>query len=128
MEKTVEEILGTFKEEMKEIIGYDIEVMYNVLNNNIQGDLFQILTAVSTCCMVTIDQMQSSRRYREYVEARQIYCKLAKERTKHSLETISKAINRGHSDAIHSIRTCTNLIETNINFKTKYDECANFKQ
>ena len=60
--------------------------MYNIIDNNIQGDLYQILNSVSQCNMVTIEQLQSLRRDREYVDARKIYCKLAKERTKHSLK------------------------------------------
>ena len=125
MEKSVEEIVTQFKTEMKAVLGYDIDVWYNVVEHNIVGDLFVILSNVSQCCMVTLDQLRSKKRQREIVEARQIYCKLAKKRTKYTLEQIGSAINKDHATVLHSVRTCNNLIETNINFKNKYHDCAN---
>jgi hypothetical protein len=51
--------------------------------------------------------------------------KLAKKRTKYTLEQIGSAINKDHATVLHSVRTCNNLIETNINFKNKYNDCKN---
>jgi chromosomal replication initiator protein len=125
MEKSVEEIVTQFKADMKQVIGYDIDVWYNVVEHNIVGDLFVILSNVSQCCMITLEQLRSKTRKREIVEARQIYCKLAKKRTKYTLEQIGSAINKDHATVLHSVRTCNNLIETNINFKNKYNDCKN---
>ena len=125
MEKSVEEIVTQFKADMKSVIGYDIDVWYNVVEHNIVGDLFVILSNVSQCCMVTLEQLRSKTRKREIVEARQIYCKLAKKRTKYTLEQIGSAINKDHATVLHSVRTCNNLIETNINFKNKFNDCKN---
>ena len=125
MEKSVEEIVTQFKADMKSVLGYDIDVWYNVVEHNIVGDLFVILSTVSQCCMVTLEQLRSKTRKRGIVEARQIYCKLAKKRTKYTLEQIGSAINKDHATVLHSVRTCNNLIETNINFKNKYNDCKN---
>ena len=125
MGKSIDELATKFKAEMKEILGYDIDLWYNVVDHNIDGDLFIILSKISQCCMVTIEDLRGNKRNREIVEARQIFCKLAKIRTKYSLTKIGSAIKRDHATVLHSVRTCNNLIETNLNFKNKYNDCEN---
>ncbi len=127
MEKSVEELTLQFKADIKEIIGHDIELWYNIIDNDIPSDLFNIINKVSSYFMVTIDQMRGKRRKRHIVEARQIYCKIAKDTTKYTLQRIADVIVKDHATVLHSVRICNNLIETNKDFKNKYYECKNSK-
>ena len=128
MGKSVEELITQFKIEIKELTGHDIEVFFNVLEQNVNEDLFEILSRVSTMTMVSIEKMRSKRRNRPIVEARQIFCKIAKEETYYTLEEIGAIINKDHATVIHSCRTAKNLIKTNKEYKRKYDDCKNFQQ
>lgn len=128
MGKSVEELIHQFKADIKEVTGHDIEVFFNVLEQNINEDLFEILSKVSTSTMISIEKMRSKRRNRPIVEARQIFCKIAKEETYYTLDEIGSIINKDHATVIHSCRTAKNLIKTNKEYKKKYDDCKNFQQ
>ena len=51
-----------------------------------------------------LKDISDKSRKREYVEARAIYFKLAREHTTKPFSTISKLINRDHSTGVHAIK------------------------
>lgn len=70
--------------------------------------------------------ISSKRRYRYYVDARFMYCKLCyinefvKEHN--SLAKIGAFINRDHASVIHAIKKCDELVQYNLEFKRKFDD------
>jgi chromosomal replication initiation ATPase DnaA len=72
-----------------------------------------ILNAVAEEWGVTVAQIKSKSRKREYVEPRQVYCKLAKKFTDMALAAIGATLEgRDHTTVLYSIHTINNLIET----------------
>jgi chromosomal replication initiation ATPase DnaA len=72
-----------------------------------------ILNAVAEEWGVTVAQIQSKSRKREYVEPRQIYCKLAKKFTEMPFAAIGQTLEgRDHTTVLYSIQTINDLIET----------------
>lgn len=66
-------------------------------------------------CFINV---KSRRRY--IVDARKIYFGLCREFTKYSLATLGQSMDRDHATALHNIRSCMNLIETDKDFRDKY--------
>ena len=65
-----------------------------------------ILNAVAEEWGVTVAQIKSKSRKREYVEPRQIYCKLAKKFTGMPFAAIGQTLEgRDHTTVLHSIKT-----------------------
>jgi len=77
------------------------------------GDYFNIET----------EDMHSSSRKREIVQARQIAMYFSKNLTKNSLQSIGTQIGgRDHATVLHACKTVTNLSETNKKYKSQIDE------
>ena len=61
------------------------------------------------------------KRTTDYVEARALYYKLAKENTKLSLERIGQKVNRGHATVLHGIKNVwPHAIKFNENIQDSY--------
>lgn len=59
----------------------------------------------------TVDQLASSKRM--FVIAKQIYCRIALELVKTTLNEIGSLINYRHCDVLYATKTAKNLLETN---------------
>ena len=59
-------------------------------------------------------------RKRHLVDARKIYFGLCREFTKKSLTEIGRSMERDHASALHNIRSCRDLFETDPEFKKHY--------
>jgi hypothetical protein len=73
------------------------------------SDLEIILQEVSWKSNISIKEITSKSRKREFVEARQIYCKRAKETTSKSLRAIGKLVNVDHATVLYAIKEVNNL-------------------
>ena len=72
---------------------------------------------------ITIDQMHSTTRKREIVQARQLAMYFAKNMTKASLASIGTEIGgKDHATVLHAVRTVNNLIETDKHFRVYVEE------
>ncbi len=67
----------------------------------------------------------AKKRQTEYVDARRIFYKIARTKTKHSFATIGNALNRDHATALHGIKQFDILIDQNEFLKYNYDLCLN---
>lgn len=65
----------------------------------------------------------AKKRQIEYVDARRIFYKIARTKTKHSFATIGNALNRDHATALHGIKQFDILIDQNEFLKYNYDLC-----
>jgi len=70
-----------------------------------------------------IDLLTNKSRNRETVDARKIYCYLAKDLNIYSLKEIGQPIGVDHSTIIYHVRECKNLIEIDKAFKSKFEKC-----
>jgi len=59
-------------------------------------------------------------RKRHLVDARKIYFKLCRELTKKSLTEIGRSMELDHATALHNIRGCKDLFQTDPEFKRNY--------
>ena len=59
-------------------------------------------------------------RKRHLVDARKIYFGLCREFTKKSLTEIGRSMERDHASALHNIRSCKDLFQTDPEFKRNY--------
>jgi hypothetical protein len=70
---------------------------------------------------ITIGQLKSKQRNREYVMARQFCMHTAKECTELSLADIGERYGKDHATVLHAIKTTNNLRETSKLYRAKYD-------
>ena len=55
----------------------------------------------------------TKKRQIEYVDARRIFYKIARTKTKHSFSSIGKCLNRDHATALHGVKQFDILINQN---------------
>lgn len=83
-----------------------------------QTKIEDILDVVSEITKVDKDKIKSGGRKHEYVEARQIFCGLARKYTKASLKTIGEYIgNKDHTTVISSVKTFKNVHDVDADFR-----------
>lgn len=84
-----------------------------------------VLELVCDCLNVTVEQLKSTKRDREFVEARQIFAYLIMRAStyKVSLGLAGSFINKDHATVLYSAKSAEKLIEWNKNFQIKYTEC-----
>ena len=70
-----------------------------------------IFKAIRKEMKVSKEEMMSKRRDRKLVEARQMFCLLARRHTTESSVEIGNAINRDHATVLYSISTMDSLIK-----------------
>jgi len=72
---------------------------------------------------ISVEQMHSSSRKREIVQARQLAMYFAKTLTKNSLASIGVDIGgKDHATVLHAVRTVKNLIDTDKHFRVYVEE------
>jgi len=59
-------------------------------------------------------------RQRHLVDARKIYFGLCRDFTRYGLAVMGKTLNRDHATALHNIRSCKDLRQTDPDFNRKY--------
>ena len=67
----------------------------------------------------------TKKRQIEYVDARRIFYKIARTKTKHSFSSIGKCLNRDHATALHGVKQFDILINQNEFLKYHYDLSLN---
>ena len=67
----------------------------------------------------------AKKRNIEYVDARRIFYKIARNNTKHSYSSIGNTLNRDHATALHGVKQFDILIEQNKNLKYNYELALN---
>lgn len=73
--------------------------------------LEDIISTVCYCCSISVEKLMRGGRMREVVEARQIYCYIARKHLPGStLSSIAKTIKRDYTTVIHSIRSVENIM------------------
>lgn len=76
---------------------------------------------VASIWRIDVNLLSKKTRKREVVEARQVLMKYRNENLKMSLAQASKPYGKDHATAIHAIKTVNNLLETDSNFRVKYE-------
>jgi len=71
--------------------------------------LERILNDVCNYYGIKVSDIKGRSRLRKFVEARHIFCYLAREHTYSSLSEIGLAVNRDHSNVVHSVRKVKHL-------------------
>lgn len=94
-----------------------------IRNTNKEISIDYIQKVVSQYFGLSIDEMNSKTRRRNIVQARQLAMYFAKEHTRASLTTIGlQCGNKDHATVLHACRTVKNLIETDKDFRSYFDE------
>ena len=83
------------------------------MNINSEIILHDILEKVSYASGVSIDDIKGRKRNSDICVARQIYCYIARKKTKASLRDIGDIIYRDHACVINSCRRANALIDIN---------------
>ena len=73
-----------------------------------------IFKVIRTELKVQIQEMKSKDRRRDIVEARQMFCVLARRYTIETTTTIGAAVNRDHSTVLYSIHAMLGLCSSNV--------------
>ena len=98
------------------IESFGIETALKVLKSRFNPDiesitLAEIMNLVTKVTNVSIEQLKSSSRLQEIVNARHIFCYIAKNNVVCILSKISDMVNRNHATAIHSIKVVENALD-----------------
>lgn len=84
-----------------------------------------ILHQVSKMTGISIEELKSKSRKREVVDARFVYYRRAKEKTRHSLIEIGKLVHRDHTTVLHGIKEANKTREVQKLYKRCFsDETA----
>lgn len=109
------------KEVTVELAKHVIEKFVKNVKKEISIDYIQ--KVVSDYFKLDIDTLCSKSRKRHIVQARQLAMFFAKKYTKASLANIGSQIgDRDHATVLHACKTVDNLLETDKEFKTFYDD------
>ena len=106
----------------------NLELAKKVVSNLVgeseeKQNIQSILDTVCQYFGVTSDQMQSSSRKREIVQARQIAMYFASKLTEETLTTIGTTIGkRNHATVLHACKTVSDLIDTDKHFRHGIEE------
>ena len=69
-----------------------------------------IIQAVISCFKIPLEDFKSSCRVRKLVDARSVYCYVARKHTQKSLTNIGNTLNRHHATVINSLRYIDDMI------------------
>lgn len=91
------------------------EIRYRRVDEGIATQVYstpaQVLIDVCMKTNVGIDQMRSKSRKREIVDARFVYMRRAREKTKASLFAIGKEVKRDHASVLHGISEANETLQ-----------------
>ena len=82
--------------------------------------LHEIITIIKD--VTGVDLIENKSRKREVVDARKIYCHLAKQLNIYSLKEIGEPLGLEHATVIYHIKECNNLIKTDPMFYQTSDK------
>jgi len=102
-------------------LNLNMQIIYD--NNEVIPDYSGIIAASifeATGC--TFQELKSSTRIRDYVDARRLFCYFMRQYTTLSLRSIGSFILRSHSDVVHSINSCRALIESDKGMREKFEK------
>lgn len=101
-----------------------IEIRYRRVStlDKVYSSTAEILNDVCQKLNISIEDIKSPNRKRELVEARQIYCRKAKESTKASLAVIGAEIKRDHATVMYAIKQAENVVEIKAIYEKYYGE------
>lgn len=94
-------------------VAAQIEIRYKrILDiDRILSDPHLVLLDVCRKLNVKPEDLKGRDRHRNYAEARQVYCRRARELTRASLQQIGNHINKDHATVLHSIRMANTVKE-----------------
>ena len=75
---------------------------------------------------ITQFDIRLKTRRREYVEARYIYYKIAKDTYHYSLSRIGEEVNRDHATVMHGLRNVEGWLSSDKMFKEKYERVVKY--
>lgn len=87
-----------------------------------QSTAERIISAVSGYTGVRADLMKSTCKWRAVVEARYIAMYLMRHGSGMTLKAIGDLFHRDHSTIIYAVRKCADYIETDPEFRKKYEQ------
>jgi chromosomal replication initiator protein len=94
-----------------------------IKNSNKEISIDYIQKVVSQYFGLSVEEMNSKTRKRNIVQARQLAMFFSKEHTRASLTTIGlQCGNKDHATVLHACKTVKNLLETDKEFRTYYDD------
>ena len=94
-----------------------------VNNSNQEVSVEYIVNVVCNNLNITIEDFYSKSKKRELVQARQLAMHFAKKYTKLSLAAIGQQCGgKDHATVIHALKTVTNILETDKQFRTLASE------
>lgn len=102
-------------------LGFEI-----VYHDNRKEVINDILSAIYSITGICYEQLRSASRKRDYVDARRIYAKAAKELTNYTYTELGNIINRDHSTIIYLIKSCNDLLLTDNRFSEVYNSTINY--
>lgn len=122
-ESSPEEEDSIFSKKVIRFLSKNKELKYSILSTQSGITTFDLIEK-NVCDLIGITPLElreSKRQKREIVEARQICHYIAKKNNLGSLVDIGFRFGRkDHSTVLHSVKTVTNLLQTNIEFKNQY--------
>lgn len=74
---------------------------------------------------LNIDVVNQSSEKEDQIDAKKIYCDIARELTSYSFAEIGNKINNGHSNVIHHRNSSKDLRDVNKRYRIKYEKCFN---
>ena len=122
-ESSPEEEDSIFSKKVIRFLSKNKELKYSILSTQSGITTFDLIEK-NVCDLIGITPLElreSKRQKREIVEARQICHYIAKKNNLGSLVNIGFRFGRkDHSTVLYSVKTVTNLLQTNIEFIHKY--------
>jgi len=76
---------------------------------------------VASQWFTTVEEMHTKKKNRDVVDARNIVMWYAHERRGYTFNTAGKIFGKNHATAIHARNTVNNLIETDRNFRERFN-------
>lgn len=116
IDETMQRIIEMYDQELvsRRTTGVEVEKYKNTLD----GILFQ----VSEKTGIPLSRLKNGDRKREVVDARFVYYRRAKEKTRHSLVEIGKLVHKDHATVLHGIREAKQTREVDKLYKKCFSD------
>lgn len=88
--------------------------------------LEMIATASSTILNISTKDLMSTKRDREIVDARRIAYAIARLEFQFTFQSIGRYFEKNHATILHQVNTHEGWIQTEDDYRSKYDEVKNF--
>ena len=115
--------LESFKNILIEIYNTHVDKKRGLRVRTKNSKVILIIETVANHYRLSYSELIQRTRKREIVEARQVAAHLLKSNTNLSLQAIGKLLgDRNHATIVHSIKEVNNLLETNKEFRIKFQQ------